>query len=342
MLNKISTSTLNTLGKRVERLLYFGSALLFLCFIELYFISATVNANSENSTNLQQFIVKFESRLSELQSSFQEPKIANKELQSDSQLSKRIAENRKLLGLGVAEATAKNVNNYPDLLREVVESASLISKLPDDTIRQLIDVNKPPEVLLNSMRERLKKRKDMPVNIWGIETPLAVTFQYGSVQYQIPISFIAKTLLIALVPLLIGWLGSLYMTRQRELFNLRGLQDFKDAFPHIINILPIIVSSVPVFNSLRINNRKSLKKELKSNSINRIFYSILRSVVLLLFALPMVLILGYGILEIIIKNFDSTLIESGFALVCLLWLGIQILLLIIQEWIMLWDKEYYA
>ena len=59
------------LGRRVERLLYFGSLLLLACFFELYFVSAAVYTRSESPEGVAELISRFESNSERLKTLYE-------------------------------------------------------------------------------------------------------------------------------------------------------------------------------------------------------------------------------------------------------------------------------
>ena len=50
---------------------------------------------------------------------------------------------------------------------------------------------------------------------------------------------LARALQIALGPILILWLGSLYNTRHRESLYIGKSTDIRQVFPHLINVYPV-------------------------------------------------------------------------------------------------------
>jgi hypothetical protein len=264
-------SSLSIFGKRVERLFYFGIVLLLLSFFELYFVSASIYGGKENPKNIERFIARFEPNIDKLWVLFSNPIPSSKEAITASQREIRVNATRKLLGLPSQINETKKTETYSDALNEVVRSAAREAELSQETVGQLVDVNKSPDALFADMRQKQQELLKKPVTVWGIEAPSTVPLLYGNAKYQIPISFIANALLCALAPLLIGWLGSLLMTRQRELLVLRELKDYRLAFPHVLNILPVIIYSIPAFNAARAISGKRAKQQGQGRFYNRIF-----------------------------------------------------------------------
>ncbi len=329
---------LSELGRRIERLLYFGSLLLVVCFFELYFVSATVVDRVETPEAIALVISKFEANKGRLQALYDASKVLVTAAKIDRSAS--FAETRRLLGLPEPPAKIENsdvVETYAEAIAELLSS----SRRPganDDGIKRLIDVKVAPDEIQRRLVQRYQELQKMPVSIWGIETPLVVPVQYGAAQYQIPTSFIAKALLVALAPVLIGWFGSLYVTRQRELLFLRDLRDFKHAFPHVLNILPI-VSTRLLPTSFR---RKEVKTQQFNQSVNRIMSGAVRCFVLMLFVGPMFTIFCYSAGQLLMLRSEMSWFELTFAVIVAFCLGLQIIVLFAQEWIILWRRDYYV
>jgi hypothetical protein len=56
----------------------------------------------------------------------------------------------------------------------------------------------------------------------------------------------------------------------------------------------------------------------------------------------MMVVFGYSVIQLIFMKNEANLLEMGLGGLTLLFLGMQTLILIIQEWLLLWNKEYYA
>ncbi|MDO8318793.1 hypothetical protein [Rhodoferax sp.] len=339
MTDRAATSGLFGLGRRLERLLYFGSVLLLLCFFELYFVSAAIYSRAESPDGVAELISKFESNKAHLEELFEAARVVQVE-KGNLERDARYSETRRRLGLPEPSIASNQPKaSYKGVVSELIAAVSNHSRASIEVAKHLIDAQKSPEEILATLRKHYQDILKKPINVWGIETPLIVPVQYGTAQYQVPTSFIANALLVGLAPLLIAWFGSLYVTRQRELMILRQVRDYKISFPHVLNILPIVLSSFPMFSGNRF-------KDAKVQSINRAFSRLatgaVRSFILLLFIAPMGLILAYSAIQLVLVRQDLTwmeLIVVSSTAICLLC---QAIFLVAQEWIILWGKEYYS
>lgn len=328
---------LSELGRRIERLMYFGAILLVACAVEFYVVSTVEYVRSDNPEGFAVLASKIESQQETLQRLFDEAKLARSGV--NRQLDARVQKNRASLGLPPErQVIAKEAGEtYSVMLNRLVTEASLQTGMRSSVLSSVGDARKSPSELVTSARARQKELQSRAIVVWGIESPVILPFQYGSAQYQIPNWVLANLLLVALVPLCIGWFGSLYFTRQRELFMLRQLTDYKSVFPHLLNILPIVPSSLPhVFEARLVK----IKGKYRARRINRIACSILRTSVLLVFSIPLILVVCYSTFSLLINNLEINPMWMILSLLLIITLLIQVLALIAQEWILLWKKEF--
>ena len=128
------------------------------------------------------------------------------------------------------------------------------------------------------------------------------------------------------------------MTRQRELILISDIVDYKIAFPHILNFLPIYFDRV----ARQINQQtRNSRYRVFVGAANRIWQAVIRSFVILVFVLPMIFSYTYSFIQ---------LLEVGGGRTSLLWFYCGILEvfifgqsfgLIFQEWAVLHRKEFY-
>ncbi|MBU9217939.1 hypothetical protein KTD55_28130 [Burkholderia gladioli] len=330
---------LSELGRRIERLMYFGGLLVVACALQVYMV-ATVNfIGTDNPAAFSVLADRIEESQSRLQDLFS-ASVAPPTLRPRD-TSAEIAVTRKLLGLPPPELPPEPIakDTYASSLdRLVLETAAKTGMRPT-VLSGRLDTKKPPLDLVKSLRERQKELEKQPIVVWGIEAPITLPFQYGAAQYQVPNWVFANLLFIALLPLCIGWLGSIYFTRQREIFILRKVSDYKVAFPHILNILPIVPMSIDSVADARFVR---MKYKYHSRVFNRIFFSLLRSILILVFALPMVFTIGYSALALLFERDSAGILVYILTPIIAVVLVSQVAMLIAQEWWLLWGKEFSA
>lgn len=340
MNSQISPSALFFLGRRIERLLYVGVVLLVLCFVELYFVSVSVSFASEGESSVGMLLTQLEENKSKLASLFQNLQSSRtKKLLAERE--QRVAETRKRLGLPpmLVSDQKENKETYAGALTTIVQEVGERSRANPEVIGKSLDVSKSPEENIKVLRELLKSLEKKSATIWGIETPRFFSIQYGGSDYHVPANFLATSLVFVLVPLLVGWFGSFYLTRQQELIAIARLEDHKLAFPHILNLMPVDFTQFEKrFGATRqINN----KWNYFGRAANRYFMTLLRSILILAFAVPMVFVVLYSARQLISQvggEHDFYLILGGFLF---LILTLQALLLVVQEWVFMHKIQFY-
>jgi hypothetical protein len=352
--------TLNDLGRRVERLFYIGAALLILCLVEVYLVATVTFVKLENPAAYQILAGKIDSeksRLSELYSDFlakstQKPvKQATADGVTVKSPNAEINRTRSRLGLGphieippapdplatTVISPQLSMKTYPQAMDELFSEASEQSGMDKKSLINGMDLNKDPAIILQNVQARGRELTSKPVLVWGIETPINVPLAYGAAQYQVPASVLATFLLIVLGPLLTWWFGSLALTRQRELYDIRNLEDYRFAFPHILNILPVVFLSFPWIWERRL--RKSRTK-LVDLVFSRVFCATLRSLVILALSVPMIFMFFYSAIQMFDIDSDVGVAKISATAIFGLVLICQILNLILQEWIILWNVNF--
>lgn len=256
------------------------------------------------------------------------------------------------------QAPTPKLETYSDRVRDLINEVAILSGTPAEQLRGTTDFSKPPHEVVAALRERIASAAEKPVQVFGIQTSRLVPLQYGGLDYKIPASFLANVLQFALAPLVIGWLGSLYATRQRELRLIATIHDYKLAFPHILNYLPVIF--------LDLKRRFGTQEGRVSREINRVRSAMLRRValaisvalsqfghifhrgvlltfrwfVLILFAAPMVGFYAYSALTLWSSanhTFEFQYVVVATAIMVML---VQCIALLMQEWILLYGKEF--
>jgi hypothetical protein len=77
-----------------------------------------------------------------------------------------------------------------------------------------------------------------PVKMYGIEIPDTATVSIIGTKIQIAMATLIQALQVALAPIILLWLGSLYHTRLREIEIYKGNNNILVAHPHVINVFP--------------------------------------------------------------------------------------------------------
>jgi len=332
---------LGDLGKRIERLFYFGSLLFLFGCLNLYFVNVANYVERENPDDINYLISSVGKKLEELNEKFNNPP---KKVDKNKNIieNERTSQVRKQLGLPPREektepTTTSKIQTYQDLLTNIINDIKYKSKLSKESLAIVQDASKSPQEIMLSLEARREQIAKRPVMIWGVESPLILPFQYGGARYQIPASFIAKSLSLALLPLILGWLGSLYLTRHRELLLIRRIRWHGHTFPHILNIFS--VGDEITESKFHLKNKRKNRFEIW---FEKFLPSALRSIVIMVFCIPISLILGYSFAQLFLFGDGISIWVYITFFIFIVWFFIQIFLLLFQEWAMLWDKHYYA
>ncbi|QYD70082.1 hypothetical protein KZJ38_07155 [Paraburkholderia edwinii] len=319
--------------------MYFGALLLVACALQIYMVATVDYIGTDNPAGFSVLSDKIERSQEKLQEMFDAataPRRPALTIQSS-----EVEVTRKHLGLPPEIHAAEPVPNetYSSALSRLVSETALQTGMRSTVLSASVDNKKPPLDLIQALRYRQRELEKRPVVVWGIEAPVTLPFQYGAAQYQVPNWVVANLLFIALIPLCIGWLGSLYFTRQRELFLIRKLADYKAAFPHILNILPVIPISLNYVAELRLVN---IKRKNRSRAFNRTFYSLLRTLLILIFTTPMLSTLAYSVVGLLFVKNNPSIWVGIVALILGIILVAQVTMLVVQEWWLLWGKDFTA
>lgn len=324
------------LGKRIERLFYFGAVLVLLCLALVYFSSTTKYMRSSNPNGFSILEKRLTADLQHLQELYDHPVVAS---ETSPDRMRAIQETRRKLGLPleVNTVTHAQTQTYQDELKSVIQISSSESGVSVESLSNGIDATQPPLQIIGVVQGDLKKISETPAEIWGIQTPLVVPVEYGEARYGVPASVVAYSLLIAVAPLIIWWLGSFQLTRQRELIAIRDCDDYKVIFPHILNLFPITYINAPWLAGKERMRRDNYQR---SRVAMQVTYSLFRSFVIILISWPMLIMYLYSAIQLLTLQDDLSSLELVVALVVGCWMVVQALYTLLQEWLLLWGKMY--
>ncbi|MBN9134167.1 MAG: hypothetical protein J0H48_12525 [Nitrosospira multiformis] len=346
MAGKPNIDALFFLGRRVERLFLGGILLVVLCFVEAYLTTANKQFLEDHSVStIAGLLKRLESEESRLADLFQAKSELNTSPVPNNAKTRQkeitVDQTRKLLGLPPrpfpnSPEVSPKITTYKEALEQIVNELGEKHLAHRLDFARYVDSTKQPNELILSLRQQLKTLEDAPTTVWGIQTPRILQVQYAGLDYKFPFGFLSSAVAIALAPLIVGWLGALYMTRQRELVMIANLEDYKLAFPHVLNALPV---NFKIHRELQLI--KSRKDEIKNSKINRTIHKICRTFVILLFTLPLLLGFIYSLVQL--WEEESSLVSSLFYVAGLMVfvMTLQAIYLVLQEWIVLSKKQFY-
>lgn len=339
------------LGRRIERLFFAGVLIILVCCIELYFVTASQIFSSERPSAENQSILNQIERNLDILTKLYEAKPAKQIDQAPPRgqtrkVDPKVLETRKALGLPPPtpeepfgwKGKMPKQETYVDRMNDLINRAAIDARAAPGAIAKLVDLKKGPQENTAAIRQRLAQVQTMPVSVWGIETPRLLSLQYGGLDYKIPADFIANALLVALAPILVGWMGSFLVTRKRELLLISELDDFKTTFPHILNLVPV--------NWERIETRLGIyhkpRERLASRFLGKIFLLLFRWLVLLLFFVPMGSVYAYAAKTLWIVSGSELDYHFWVPAILLLVMIIQSINAFSQEHVFLKGKEFLA
>ena len=238
--------TLEHLGRRYERLLFF-SAPLTLVTIAVLLIVFTSTTQSERvlAKCLDVAVETLRVNDTQLNSKWDQYQAAKKK-------------------------TKYVVNEYVSTLRTIWISPGIHSGCHKE-IEPFLEkgADTPPSSLQASLALRASDLKNTPLQFRGIEIPQKAEVGILGTNIKINLDSLAAALQISLAPLLMIWLGSLYNTRHRESWLIGKANDISVIFPHLINIYPAI--NVPT-----LRKRSRLAFWLPPAALISIIYSLTR------------------------------------------------------------------
>jgi hypothetical protein len=330
------------LGRRLERLFLGGVLLVVLSFLSVLLTTASKQLTNDKAlagvTALEESIAKDKDHLTELFQHRNDPPPRSVAPETPERL-KALSATRKQLGLPdpppipAQPSLPEPKEKYTDVISKLVLDCIKQSKVTDsDLISKLLDFNSSPEELQKTLAVRREALENKPTSFWGIETPRTLRLRYADQSYTASYDVISILIMIPLAFLILGWLTAVYMTRQRELITIAELRDYKQAFPHILNFLPVDFARVfPI-------KRKIPKR---SHKQNQVALCIVRAFVILLFSVPMVLGFVYSLLTLLDRSGDTpSLFWFLLGTIVVGAMLVQILALVAQEGFLLSGKLF--
>ncbi|HJS45709.1 MAG TPA: hypothetical protein VJ753_04840 [Rhizomicrobium sp.] len=238
-----------TLGRRVERLFFIGLLITMLSFAGWYFNAASASITQDRSyAAIASLSARIKAKLQELDRSFQETVTRDRAPPSNSPPSgdkklAAVAATRKMLNLPAEVIQPEKKRPVEKTYRQVLEDIFIEAQFRDgvdsDSIDPYRQFSEPPAKILEALEKAGARLDQQPVQAWGIRTARSLELSYYGSAFQLPFQFIAQVIVVLLCPLVAGWMSTLYMTRQREIQEIKGVTDLAHVFPHVLNFVPI-------------------------------------------------------------------------------------------------------
>lgn len=179
------------------------------------------------------------------------------------------------------------VSEYKQALsKALVDAASLhggcFKKLLDEAYAfdaKALPQNSPTE-LISRYRALASDLNNRPMLVYGVEIPASTTYDLIGTKIKVDLAALVFILQVALFPVLMTWLASLYATRYRESLLIQHATSHAEIFPHFINLYVML----PPDTKLR--KRKISPSDINANCI---IYALIRASLLCAFIVPPVL-----------------------------------------------------
>jgi len=127
----------------------------------------------------------------------------------------------------------------------------------------------PPADLERKWTTEAEKRKSEPLEMYGISVESQTEITILGTKVRVKLASLTSLLQVALGPLLVLWLGSLYNTRFRESIYNSKAASLVDIYPHLINIYP-------AFDSPSLRKRRKIALIFPPRTAIAVIYTITR------------------------------------------------------------------
>jgi hypothetical protein len=327
---------LSELGRRIERLFYLGALLTVVCAIQLYVVTTLSFIRRDNPASYAVLAEKLQTDLPQLREAFERRAAP---VSAAPKPSSALDRNRARLGLppALVPSAGPTPRTYHQLIASIISETARYTGLSEVSLESLTDEKNPPDALIDQIRSKARSLAAKPVTVWGIETPITVPLQYGDAKYEVPTSFIATCLRVALAPLVLGWLISFYATRKRELGLIRTSTSYFATFPHLLNLFPLRPAQPSPYWNARVQKQRAIYLD---RMFDRVVLSLGRTVTLLIITVPMVLLGAYAESKLAAISED---LGAADIIVPIVVIGLAILSIgasVIQEWTRGLPKEF--
>lgn len=193
-------------------------------------------------------------------------------------------------------------------------------------------VDSPINELIKDAKDRIKDFDNGSVKVFDVDTPIQIPFSFGDMKSKVSLYNIENVGVILMPVLLVIWIGSISMTRIREVYYIKKVGNIAQSYPHILNIYYFIdkdmldtQKEIDDFNRMRIGDPVVIKA---NRSISIVCF-LFRGVMLVAFLLLMTAPFYMGAQKIMSSL--STL-NLSILFVCLVINIIQSISLIISEY----------
>lgn len=149
----------------------------------------------------------------------------------------------------------------------------------------------PPRHFIDSLNKTAEDLGRKPLVMYGVQLESSTTYDLVGTKIKVDLATLVLVLQVALLPVLLTWLGSLYATRYRETLLILHATSHVELYPHILNLY------VTRPADSRIRQKRTTPAQLRAFCV---LYALLRVGLLSLFLVPAaaayVVSIGVGVL----------------------------------------------
>jgi hypothetical protein len=256
-----ANANLYALGKRIERLFFTGLVLTGLAWGEVYLTAANYQVSQDRTSAAVGLLLgKVQANLEKLDRLYQEKikPVATPRAPTQANLNasiKRLNAIRKSLGLPpvkpveLPKAAPEVSETYEGALNSLVSETAQTSQVELNTLQTYNNANQSPADLTKRLSLDASAAEKRTLVVFGVRTPRLIAIDYNGSNFVFPYEVLAIVLLVILTPLIPGWLSALYITRQREIREIKRATTLSVVFPHVLNFLPLFIRPSPAIKA---------------------------------------------------------------------------------------------
>ena len=228
---------LTILGNRTEKMIHLSIFVVIISWSFNYFSKAVVYNNQSNPLAYKLLHDEISHNLENLNELY-ENMISSEDKENPLVLIK-LNKTRVTLGLPPIIEDKKTTNKYIDEIYNIINNTSYSTGFNKDKLLLLFKPTSSPQEILDKCKIKITEVQNKKVNVWGIESPVNLIMNYGGSNYLIANTLAANLLSLISPMVIILWLGSFYLTRNREVRAINETIDYRVIHPHLLNIIYI-------------------------------------------------------------------------------------------------------
>lgn len=166
-----------------------------------------------------------------------------------------------------------------------------------------------PKALIEKARKEATELDGRPLALYGIELPDKATLSLFGTVIKMDLTTLVRVMQIALGPILILWLSSIYQTRHRESLLIGRMRDVSTLYPHLVNVYPVVPRGDPAWESPR---KKSWTKFFYLKFGVPAFFALIRISLLSVFLGPPVAFYAFSVYLLRGDAFSTAFLAMAF------------------------------